>query len=158
MVGQFEAHAARTPDAVAVIADGVEVSYGELNARADRLAHFLHAQDVRAESVVGLCLPRGIEMVAAILAVWKAGPRMCRSILRFRTSGCASCWPTAVPGWWWARGLSEAQVVTQDDPRLAEMPGGGLYARVTPAQTAYVIYTSGSTGRPKVSRPRTADW
>ncbi|MHC3475734.1 AMP-binding protein, partial [Streptomyces sp. 7R007] len=60
-------------DVLAVVCGDVAVTYGELEARANRLARLLLARGVGAESVVGLCLPRGVDMVVAVLAVWKAG-------------------------------------------------------------------------------------
>ena len=69
----FEAEAARRPEAVALSCDGVTVSYGQLNGRANRLARQLVQFGVKADTLVGICLERTNELVIALLAILKAG-------------------------------------------------------------------------------------
>ncbi|WP_455770095.1 amino acid adenylation domain-containing protein, partial [Streptomyces canus] len=156
----FETQAARTPDAIAIVSDGLKVSYADLDARANQLARHLIGRGAGPESVVGLCLGRGPEMITAILAVWKAGagylpidPEQAveRTGFMLTETGAivllglqetlaqfaAESWPTVV----------------LDDPRTAatiEAQGTTSPAVTTsPDGLAYVIYTSGSTGTPK---------
>ncbi|MFJ5819899.1 amino acid adenylation domain-containing protein [Streptomyces sp. NPDC093108] len=156
----FEDRVARTPDATAIVTDGVEVPYAELDARANRLAHFLRGQGVGAESLVGLCLGRGVEMITAILAVWKAGAgylpidpeqpteriafmlRDSRATLTLTTEEILDDLPAG-----------RGRLVAVDDAltamQLASAPTTAPEVSVKAVELAYVIYTSGSTGQPK---------
>ncbi|MGS1054645.1 non-ribosomal peptide synthase/polyketide synthase [Burkholderia glumae] len=153
----FEAQAARTPDAVAVVHDGRQLSYAELNAQANRLAHQLIAQGIRPDGRVAICAERSLEMVVGLLAILKSGagyvpldPGYPPQRLAYLLADSA---PQAVLAQAGTRALlADAPVpVIGLDARAwhgqaAHNPVvDGLGAR----QLAYVIYTSGSTGRPK---------
>ncbi|MFD4530431.1 amino acid adenylation domain-containing protein, partial [Streptomyces sp. NPDC058470] len=154
---QFAQRAAADPGAVAVVFEGVDVSYGGLDVRANRLAHVLRAQGVGAESVVGLCLPRGVDMVAAILGVWKAGaayvpldPEYPVERLEFMLADSGA---TVVVGLAELTQHLATPVLNLDDAgviaALAQAPSTAPGIHLAGDQVAYVIYTSGSTGRPK---------
>jgi len=69
----FEEQVEKTPEAVAVVYEGRSVSYRELNERANGLAHYLIGRGVGPESIVGICVPRSVEMVVGLLGILKAG-------------------------------------------------------------------------------------
>ncbi|WP_405443091.1 amino acid adenylation domain-containing protein [Streptomyces avidinii] len=139
----FEAQAARTPNALAVVSGRQRLTYAELNARANRLAHRLAAQGVGPEQRVAVKLHRSADLVTAVLAVLKAG-------------GAYVPLDPAHPADRIAYVLADARpALTVDEAWLAAAdlvqglgPADDL-PPVDPAHPAYVIYTSGSTGRPK---------
>jgi amino acid adenylation domain-containing protein/non-ribosomal peptide synthase protein (TIGR01720 family) len=150
----FERQAGRTPDAVAVVCESEQLTYGELNAAANRLARALAVRGVGAEDVVGVALPRSAGLVVALLAVLKAGAAYLPLDLDHPRDRVAYMLADA-----------GARVVLSVSDLAAELPAGPevlLLDRENPDgesanldlpiglhQAAYVIYTSGSTGRPK---------
>ncbi|WP_370347360.1 amino acid adenylation domain-containing protein [Catenulispora sp. MAP5-51] len=141
---QFAERVAECPEAAAVVCGDIAVSYGELDARANRLGRHLRSVGVGPESVVALRMPRGVEMVVAVLGVWKAGgaylpldPDYPAERLEFMIADAApACVLTA-----------DAVAGAVADQSLSSAP---LEALPRSADAlAYVIYTSGSTGRPK---------
>jgi amino acid adenylation domain-containing protein len=156
----FAAQVARRPEAVALIAGGREVRYGELGRLAGSLASLLRARGVGAETRVAICLERSTAMVAAVLAVWQAGgayvaldpdlpPERAAALLA--DSGAVALLTREDL---LARlGPPPRTVICLDGERLPEgaapAAGGEAPAAGTLATLAYVVYTSGSTGRPK---------
>ncbi|MFJ8433455.1 amino acid adenylation domain-containing protein [Kitasatospora sp. NPDC094019] len=154
----IEAQAAATPDAPAVVTDGATLTYRELDERANRLAHHLAAAGAGPETVVGLCLERGPDLVPALLAIWKAGaaylpldPALPAERLRHVLADCGA--PllvtetalTATTG-----GFAGIRILLDADREaIAARPVTAPARATDPEHPAYLIYTSGSTGRPK---------
>ncbi|RSS75552.1 non-ribosomal peptide synthetase, partial [Streptomyces sp. WAC06614] len=147
--GLFEAQAARTPDATALVFRDVRLSYAALNGWANRLARQLLADGVRPEQAVAVRLPRCAEHIVALLAVMKAGAVYVPVDPAYPAERIAHILDDARPV---AELASVADLHALDRDRnwpehdlgADEAPGAGH-----PDSAAYVIYTSGSTGRPK---------
>ena len=154
----FEEQVRQRPEAVAVVCGEQELSYGELNERANRLGHYLSEMGVGPEVRVGLCVERSVEMVVGLLGVLKAGgayvpldPEYPAERLGYMLED------TAAPVLLTQAGIQhrlpgyDGKVVCLDGdwPEIAERSGDNVAVTVAGENAAYVIYTSGSTGKPK---------
>jgi amino acid adenylation domain-containing protein len=159
----FEAQAARTPDAVAVVSGDRHLTYQELNRRANQLAHHLQKLGVGPEVLVGVCVERTLEMVVGLLGILKAGgayvpldPLYPQERLTFMLQDTAQTELGAAPVLLTQSHLVERlehdrHIVCLDThwKDIEREPATNLATQVTPGNLAYVIYTSGSTGKPK---------
>jgi amino acid adenylation domain-containing protein len=171
----FAAQAARTPDAAALVHRGERMAYGELEARANRLANRLRGLGVRPETRVGVCMERSPELIVALLAVLKAGgayvpldPAYPRGRLRgmiedarialvLTTSDVADRLPEEVRECEsarvrkWDGGADAARAIRIDRilPGIDAESAGAPRVDLHPDHLSHVIFTSGSTGRPK---------
>jgi amino acid adenylation domain-containing protein len=154
----FEEQALRIPDAIAVEFDGQSLTYAELNARANQLAHTLVKQGVGPEVLVGICMERSIDIVIAILGVLKAGgayvpldPAYPRERLRYYIEDSGTSLILSHERLALALDQTEIPVVALDRDwnSIKAEPAQNLTATCGPGNLAYVIYTSGSTGQPK---------
>ncbi|RUL78898.1 non-ribosomal peptide synthetase [Dyella choica] len=155
----FERHARQTPDAIAAIDQGHEISYGALNARANRLARRLLVEGVAAGDIVAVAVPRSIELVVAWLAILKCGAAYLSLDINYPIARLNAMLVDARP----SRLLHARRAIEGLDPGVpairmredeaghddANLTGTDIAGRRHPGLPAYVIYTSGSTGRPK---------
>ncbi|MET8626205.1 amino acid adenylation domain-containing protein, partial [Kitasatospora sp. NPDC004669] len=156
----FEAQAVRTPEATALVFEGDELTYAELDARADRLARLLAAHGAGPERTVAVVLERSVELVVALLAVVKSGAAYLPVDPGLPAERIGALLADGEPALVLATEATRAalpglapELVLLDDPavteRLAALPAGPRPAAPHPLHPAYVIFTSGSTGRPK---------
>jgi len=154
----FEAQVERTPDAIAVVFADQQLTYQELNARANKLAHYLQALGVAPDVLVGICMERSLEMVVGMLGTLKAGgayvplePTYPQERLVFMIEdACVSVLLTQerlvdlLP-------KRQAQIVCldRDWEAIAQESDRNPTSKVSSDHLAYAIYTSGSTGKPK---------
>ncbi|MGH7770385.1 MAG: non-ribosomal peptide synthetase [Candidatus Binatia bacterium] len=154
----FEAQAERTPDAVAAVLGDAQLTYGELNRRSNRLAHYLRKLGVGPDVMVGICIERSLETIVGLLAILKAGgayvpldPSYPEERLAFMLEDIQATvllteqkllqhFPACSP---------RVVCLDRDGEEIARQPHENLEDRTTPDNLAYVIYTSGSTGKPK---------
>jgi amino acid adenylation domain-containing protein len=157
----FERQVARRPEALAVSGQGRSLSYGELEAQANRLAHYLRHLGVEPEARVALCVERSPEMVVALLGILKAGGAYVPLDPGHPAERLALVLGDSAPKVLlteerWLERLEPAgpRVVCLDRDRARIAAAGkgrlgGAPSGLGPESLAYVIYTSGSTGRPK---------
>ncbi|MDZ7963727.1 MAG: amino acid adenylation domain-containing protein [Nostoc sp. DedSLP03] len=154
----FEAQVERTPEGVAVVFEDRQLTYRELNNRANQLAHYLKTLGVQTETLVGICVERSLEMVVGILAVLKAGGAYVpldpnypseRLVYMLQDAGIV----VLLTQHKLQKNLTDCQVniicLDTDWEKIASVANENPKTQVKPENLAYVIYTSGSTGLPK---------
>jgi amino acid adenylation domain-containing protein len=154
----IEEQAARQPDAVAVVLGQRQLTYRELNERANQLARHLKDLGVGADSLVGICVERSLEMVIGLLGILKAGgayvpldPEYPRERLAFMLEDSALKVLLSQDHLVKTLPVCNARLVRLDTDwaTISKQDRSNLPNTVAPANVAYVIYTSGSTGKPK---------
>ncbi len=153
--GLVEAQAARTPDEVAVVAEGRSLTYREVIARVNRLAGELAGRGGGRESVVAVSLPRSADLVVALLAVLKAGGAYLPVDPKYPSHRLEAIFEEARPRLVLTDSATAGVLPRHDAPDVLldalDLSGAGAEPQppVHPEQLAYVMYTSGSTGKPK---------
>ncbi|MEH2435909.1 MAG: amino acid adenylation domain-containing protein [Nostoc sp.] len=164
----FEEQVDSTPDAVAVVFEDQQLTYQQLNWRANQLAHYLQSLGVSADVLVGICVERSMEMVVGLLGILKAGgayvpidPNYPQERIRFMLQDCGakvllthSQLKLGAGDWGSGTGNKETfpqspLILCLDGDNFANQSTENPSRQSQPDDLAYVIYTSGSTGQPK---------
>jgi amino acid adenylation domain-containing protein len=154
----FAEQVEKTPDAVAVVFENQQLTYRELNAKANQLAHHLQGMGVGPEVLVGLCVERSIEVIIGILGILKAGgayvpldPAYPQERLAFMLEDTNLKVLLTKTEWIEILPVTRASVILLDADwqKIEQQNQQNPVCDVTPENLAYLIYTSGSTGKPK---------
>jgi len=150
----FEEQAERSPNRIAAVCENQQITYSELNARANKIAHYLQQLGVKPEVIVGLCVDRSLEAIAGILGILKAGgaylpldPAMPKERLALMLQNAQT--PVLLTQQHLIKNLPEtkAYIVCLDKDIPSFSPT--TFVSASGENLAYIIYTSGSTGTPK---------
>jgi len=154
----FEEQAARFPERTAAIFEGTELTYRELNQKANKVARYLQQRGVGPEIVVGLCVERSIEMLVGLLGILKAGgaylpldPHYPRERLEFMLLDAQATVVLTQEQFaeWFGHTAGEIICLGRDWSVIEQEDGANPATEIFSENAAYVIYTSGSTGKPK---------
>ncbi|MFD5825058.1 amino acid adenylation domain-containing protein [Lentzea sp. NPDC060358] len=143
----FEAQARRDPDRPAVVFGDTSLTYGEVNARANRLARHLAGRGLGPEDYVAVALPRSLELIVAVLAVFKSGAAYVPIDVNYPPDRVRYMLSDADPAL-----VLDAELLAGldlDRESAQDLTDAERTAPLRPEHPFYVIYTSGSTGRPK---------
>ncbi|WNN92284.1 non-ribosomal peptide synthetase [Gloeocapsopsis dulcis] len=154
----FEEQVKRTPDAIAVVFEDEQLTYRELNTRANQLAHYLRSLGVKPEVLVGICVERSLDMVIGLLAILKAGgayvpldPSYPQERLAYILEDTQASVLLTQASLLEVIPPHKAQVICLDTDwhLIAQQSQENVFSEATTGNLAYTIYTSGSTGKPK---------
>ncbi|MBD2559797.1 MULTISPECIES: non-ribosomal peptide synthetase [Nostoc] len=154
----FEDQVERSPDAIALVFEDQQLTYQELNQRANQLAHHLQKLGVRPEVLVGICIERSLEMIIGLLGILKAGgayvpidPDYPQQRLAFFLEDCQTKILLTQDKFKQTLPRHEIQLIRLDSEwaTIAQEPSDNPVTGIAAHNLAYVIYTSGSTGVPK---------
>ena len=154
----FEEQVEKTPDAIALVFEDQQLTYRELNSRANQLAHYLQSLGVKPEVLVGICVERSVEMVVGLLGILKAGgayvpidPTYPQELITYMLNDSAVSVLLTTEDLAATLPQSKANLVSldRDWSIISKNSQDNCPNRVDGQHLAYMIYTSGSTGKPK---------
>jgi amino acid adenylation domain-containing protein len=152
----FAQQADKNPGSIAVVFENQQITYSELNRKANQLAHYLIKQGVKPDFVIGLCVERSLEMIVGLLGILKAGgaylplePNLPKEALNLRLQEAQTS--LVITQQSLVNRFEQAKVIAIDVgwETIAEESDENPQTEVTPENLVYVIFTSGSTGKPK---------
>jgi len=159
IIGLFEEQVAKSPEAIAIVFEERQLTYRALHEQSNQLAHYLVSKGIGKESLVPICIERGVEMIVGLLGILKAGasyvpvdPEYPEDRITYMLEDTGA---TIVLSSQQSRakitGIDKLDIIEldSDQAQINEQPVVDLQLATDPNQLIYVIYTSGSTGKPK---------